>query len=215
MKTKRTLSLLSFAVLLLVAPATHAQTGRQIRLVVLGDSLSAGFLIPASTAFPAVLENALRQQGLPVVVSNAGVSGDTTADGLARLDRDVPEGTDGVVLELGANDKLKRRDPREAQAALDEIVRRLKARRISVLIAGIQFSDAAGAPYNGIFSAVATRYRAAYYPDIYAKLASSPQLTIFDNTHPSPEGVVVMVTGILPTAERFVRSLMLETARNR
>ncbi|WP_375459035.1 GDSL-type esterase/lipase family protein [uncultured Enterovirga sp.] len=198
-------SWLALVAVVLAAPASEAQQGRQIHLVVLGDSLSAGFLISSSTAFPAVLERALRQRGLPVVVTNAAVSGDTAADGLARLDRDVPEGTDGVVLELGANDKLKRQDPGAAQAALAEIVRRLTARRIPVLVAGIRFTDAAGAPYNGIFRAVARRYRSTYYADIYAGLASDARFTIFDRTHPSPEGVAVMVAGILPTAERFVR----------
>ncbi len=200
--------LLPWAVLvgLIVNPAIAlAQEARAIRLVVLGDSLSAGFMIPASTAFPAALEVALRQRGYAVSVTNAGVSGNTAADGLVRLDSDVPEGTDGVVLELGANDKLRRQDPRAAQAALEEILRRLQSRRIPVLVAGIRFADAAGAPYNGIFAAAANRYRAAYYPDIYARLSSDRRLTIFDGVHPSPEGVAVMVTGILPTAERFLK----------
>lgn len=191
--------------ILAVSPGVQAQASRSIQLVVLGDSLSAGFLIPASTAFPAVLETALRRRGLPVTITNAGVSGDTAADGLARLDRDVPDGTDGVIVELGANDKLKRRDPAAAEAALSEIVRRLAARRIPVLVAGIRFTDPAGAPYNGIFTAVARRHKATFYPDIYAGLTTDPRLTIFDRTHPSGEGVAVMVAGILPTAERFVR----------
>ena len=188
-----------------------AQEAREIRLVVLGDSLSAGFFIPASAAFPAVLQGAMRQRGLPVVVTNAGISGDTAADGLARLDRDVPQGTDGVILELGANDKLKKRDPQAAQAALEEIVQRLGDRRIPVLVAGIVFNDAAGVPYNSIFPAVARRYRVAYYRDIYEGLASDPRFTIFDRIHPSPEGVSIMVASILPSAERFVRGIQLHS----
>ena len=202
----RSLALLIAFMLSALTPAV-AEQGRLIRLVVLGDSLSAGYLIPASSAFPAVLETALRQRGLPVMVTNAGVSGDTVAGGLARLDRDVPVGTDGVILELGANDKLRRHDPAATQATLAEIVRRLSARRISVLVAGIRFTDEAGAPYNPIFASVAKRYRASYYPDVYAGLASDPAYRIFDRTHPSPAGVAVMVSGILPTADRFVRSL--------
>lgn len=209
----RVLAWLALSLTLLAAPDADAQPNRPLRLVVLGDSLSAGYLIPASQAFPAVLESALRQRGLPVVVAHAGVSGDTAADGLARLERDVPAGTDGVILELGANDKLGRRDPAAAQAALEEIVRRLSARRIPVLLAGIRFTDEAGAPYNGIFSAVARRYRTAYHPDIYAGLASDPRYRLFDRTHPSPEGVRLMVDGILPTAERFVRGPVAAKAR--
>lgn len=173
----------------------------------LGDSLSAGYLIPVSSAFPAVLETALRQRGVPVAVTNAGVSGDTVASGLARLDRDVPDGTDGVILELGANDKLRRYDPTATQATLAEIVRRLSAPRIPVLVVGIRFTDEAGAPCNPFFANVAKRYRAAYYPDIYGGLTSDPAYRIFDRTHPSPAGVAVMVSGIRPTAERFVRRL--------
>lgn len=200
-------------VVVLFASDAVAQPSRPIRLVVLGDSLSAGFLIPSSAAFPAVLEGALRRRGLPVAITNAGVSGDTAADGLARLARDVPDGTDGVVLELGANDKLRRQGPEAAKAALAEIVRRLRARHIAVLVVGIRFTDAAGAPYNGIFSAVASRYGVPYYPDIYAMLDSDPRFTIFDNTHPSAEGVSIMVAGILPSAERFVRGLIATRRR--
>ena len=210
----RTIASLCMAFATLIAPSINAQEVRPIRIVVFGDSLSAGFLIPGSSAFPAVLEDALRQRGFDVVVKNESISGNTVADGLARLERDVPEGTDGVVLELGANDKLKQRDPRDAEAALGEIVRKLKARRISVLVVGIRFADAVGAPYNGIFASVASRYRVAYYPDIYAGLASNSKLTIFDNIHPSPEGVVVMVKRILPTVERFVMGLTGAPVRN-
>ena len=150
-----------------------------------------------------------------MTVVNAGVSGNTAADGLARLDTDVPEGTDGVVLELGANDKLRRRDPMAAQAALSEIVRRLQARGIPVLIAGIRFTDAAGTPYNSVFSSIAKRFGTIYYPDIYSGLAADRRLTIFDGVHPSPQGVTVMVSGILSTAERFVRGLAEAKVRSR
>ena len=188
-----------------IAPVDAQTPTRPIRLVVLGDSLTSGFFIPTASAFPAVLERALRERGLPVVVADAAVAGDTAEDGLARLARDVPEGTDGVVLELGANDKLKARDPKVALAALDSILRQLDARHIPVLMAGIRFTDPAGAPYNPLYATLAKRHHVTYYPDIYEGLASESRFTILDGIHPSPDGVMVMVGGILPTAERFVK----------
>ena len=102
-----------------VKPAAAAE--RPIRIVVLGDSIAAGFGLPADEAFPARLEQALKAKGLIVTVENAGVSGDTAAGGLARLDWSVADGTDAVIVELGANDMLRGVDPKQTRAALDEI----------------------------------------------------------------------------------------------
>ncbi len=187
-----------------------AQPGRPARLVVLGDSLSAGYLLPQAEAFPAVLEQALLQRGYSVSVANAAVSGDTTSGGLARLDRDVPDGTDGVILQLGANDRLRRVDPEVTRGALEQIVTRLGSRGIAVLLAGVRFSDEGEgdvARFNGVFPAVARRYRLPYYPDFYRGISTNPRFTIFDGVHPSSEGVRWILGGILPSVERFVRTL--------
>src|SRR5581483_1255777 len=108
---------------------------KPVAMVVLGDSLSAGYGLPAAAAFPAKLEKALRSSGLDVKISNAGVSGDTSSGGRDRLDWSVPEGTDAVILELGANDALRGTDPEVTRAALSDILTQLKQRRIAVLLA--------------------------------------------------------------------------------
>ena len=181
-----------------------------LRLVVLGDSLSSGLLIPTSQAFPAALEAALRQRGLDVTVANAAISGNTTSDGLARVDRDVPDGTSGVILELGANDMLRRQPAESMRANLDQIVLRLRARGIPVMLAGLRLSPTSGADlvgYDAAYRSVARRHGLVYYPDFYVGLVSDPRYTIFDRTHPSPLGVQVIVSGILPSVTRFVATL--------
>src|SRR3954465_996439 len=110
---------------------------RTIKIVAFGDSLTAGYQLPAQDAFPVQLEKALKGKGLAVEIANAGVSGDTSSGGLSRLDWSVPDGTDAVILELGANDMLRAVDPKVTRAALTEIVRRLKARNIEVLLCGM------------------------------------------------------------------------------
>lgn len=192
--------------LIALPPSVQAQA-RPIRLVVLGDSLSSGFLIPRSQALPATLEAALRQRGYDVTIGNAAISGNTSQDGLARVDRDVQPGTDGVMLELGANDMLRRQPAANLQANLDQIVLRLRARGIPVLLTGTRLAPDSGADlrgYEAAYRAVARRHGLSFYPDIYAGVASNRSYTIFDNTHPSPAGVQVMTTGLLPTATTFV-----------
>src|SRR5205085_6639072 len=139
---------LSYA-LALSGPAGAAD--QPVRIVALGDSLTAGLGLARTDAFPAKLEAALRARGIAVTIENAGVSGDTTAGGLARLDWSVPEGTDAVILELGANDALRGLDPKAARSALETIVKRLKARRIAVLLAGMLAPRNLGADYARAF----------------------------------------------------------------
>ncbi len=186
-------------------------TPRTVKLVALGDSLSAGYNLPASAAFPAVLEQALRQKGLRVEVANAGVSGDTTQGGLERLDWSVPDGTDGVILELGANDALRGIDPALAERALDTIVTRLKARGIAVLLAGMYAPRNFGPEYYGRFDAIYPRLAGKHglilYPFFLDGIAGDPALNQPDRLHPTAEGVRVIVQRILPTVERFLAGL--------
>jgi acyl-CoA thioesterase-1 len=194
---------------LLGAPAV-ALPPRPVKLVVLGDSLSSGFLIPGSEAFPAVLEAALRARGLSVTVVDAAVTNDTSWGGLWRLDRDVPADADGVILELGANDMIRMADAETTRSSLEQIVTRLKARGISVLLAGFRMPIAWGhdaARFEEMFRSLAQRHRLPYYPDFYAGLWSHPGYRLVDGIHPSPEGVRLIVSGILPTVGRFVASL--------
>lgn len=199
-------TLLALAALITLPSLAEAQS-RPVRLVVLGDSLSSGFLIPRSQAFPAALEGALRQRGYDVAVGDAAVSGNTSLQALARVDRDVPDGTDGVIIQLGANDVLRRQPPANLQANLEQIVLRLRARGIKVMLAGFSYvpADADSATYNAAFRAVAGRYGLPLYPNFYDGLSSNYR--IFDNRHPSPAGVQVIVARTFPTVTRFVAGL--------
>jgi len=181
---------------------------RPVRIVVLGDSLAAGLGLPADAAFPAKLEQALKAKGLAVEIVNAGVSGDTAAGGLARLDWSVPEGTDAVILELGANDMLRGIDPKVTRAALAEIVRRLAARRIVVLVAGMRAAPNLGADYGRDFEAIyaelAAKNGLLLYPFFLDGVAAEPGLNQRDGLHPTAAGVDAIVNRILPAVEALV-----------
>lgn len=205
----RFLVLLAGMCLPMIAPL-QAQT-RPLKLVALGDSLSAGYNLPASAAFPAVLEKALRDKGVAVEIANAGVSGDTSQGGLERLDWSVPDGTDGVILELGANDALRGVDPAVTEKALDTIVTRLKARGIPVLLAGMYAPRNLGQDYvarfDGMFPRLAERHGLILYPFFLDGIAGDRVLNQPDRLHPTAEGVRVIVSRILPTVERFLATL--------
>jgi acyl-CoA thioesterase I len=184
---------------------------RPLKLVALGDSLTAGYGLPGEAAFPAVLERALRAKGYAVSIANAGVSGDTTSGGLARLDWSVPDGTDGVILELGANDMLRGIDPNIPRRALDEILARLRERGIPVLLTGMYASRNLGAEYvarfEAIFPDLAKKYGVPLYPFFLDGVAGVRELALPDGLHPTAKGVQVIVERILPTVEGFVAQL--------
>jgi acyl-CoA thioesterase-1 len=184
---------------------------RPLKLVALGDSLTAGYGLPGEAAFPAVLERALRAKGYAVSIANAGVSGDTTSGGLARLDWSIPDGTDGVILELGANDMLRGIDPNIPRQALDEILARLRERGIPVLLTGMYASRNLGAEYvarfEAIFPDLAKKYGVPLYPFFLDGVAGVRELALPDGLHPTAKGVQVIVERILPTVERFVAQL--------
>jgi acyl-CoA thioesterase I len=179
-----------------------------IKIVALGDSLTAGYNLPASAAFPVKLERALRAKGHVVEVTNAGVSGDTASGGLARLDWSVPDGTAAVIVELGANDMLRGIDPKVTQRALEEIARRLTERRIVVLIAGMRAIPNLGIDFaNGfetIYPEIASKYDALLYPFFLEGVAGDAKLNQRDGLHPTAAGIDVIVGGILPKAEELI-----------
>jgi acyl-CoA thioesterase-1 len=185
-----------------------AATERPVRIVALGDSLTAGYGLPAQAAFPAKLERALRARGLAVEVVDAGVSGDTASAGLARLDWAVPDGTDAVIVELGANDMLRGIDPRVTRRAMEEIVRRLAERRIAILIAGMRAAPNLGAEYGREFEAIYTDLAAAHdlllYPFFLEGVVTEGKLNQRDGIHPTAAGIDIIVARILPKVEELV-----------
>lgn len=193
-----------------LAAASVAPAGaKTIRLVALGDSLSAGYQLGQADAFPVVLEAALKARGHDVVVENAGVSGDTATAGAERLDWSVPDGTDGVILELGANDALRGIDPKITEAALDGALARLKARGIPVLLAGMHAPRNNGEAYVRAFDAIyprlAAKHGVALYPFFLDGVQGEPGLNLADGIHPNPKGVRVIVSRILPAVEALMR----------
>jgi acyl-CoA thioesterase-1 len=178
------------------------------RIVGFGDSLMAGFNLGPGEGFTDRLQAALRAKGLDVSVANAGVSGDTSSGGLARLDWSVPDGTRLVILELGANDMLRGVSPAIPEKNLDEMLAKLKARRIAVLLAGMRAAPNLGADYQNAFDAIypklAEKYGVPLYPFFLDGVAGMPALQLEDGLHPTARGVDRMVEGILPTVEQSI-----------
>jgi acyl-CoA thioesterase I len=179
-----------------------------VKIVALGDSLTAGLGLPMDEAFPAKLARALKAKGQDVTIVNAGVSGDTASGGLARLSWSVPAGTDAVILELGANDMLRGIDPEVTKAALDKILDRLAGRHIPVLLAGMQAARNMGADYDkafdAIYPALASTHRVVFYPFFLAGVAADAKLNQRDGMHPTAAGVDVIVKRMLPSVEELI-----------
>jgi acyl-CoA thioesterase-1 len=210
------LGLLFFAGELAIAPGARAQTPeshgvRPIKMVVLGDSLSAGFGLPGPEAFPARLQKALKSNGIDVDMINAGVSGDTSSGGRDRLDWSVPEGTEAVIVELGANDALRGIDPKITREALSEIVTQLKARKIAVLLCGMlappNYGSDFAARFNTIYPDLSKSFGVSLYPFFLEGVAADAKLNQPDGLHPTAEGVDVIVKNILPTVQALLGAL--------
>jgi len=188
--------------------AVDAAEARTIQLVGLGDSLMAGYQLPPGDGFPAKLEAALKAKGLDVAVADAGVSGDTTSGGLSRVDWSVPDGTDGVILELGANDALRGIPPEQTEKNLETMIGQLKQRKIPVLLVGMLAPPNMGADYaekfNPIYKRLADKYQLALYLFFLDGVATHADLQLSDGMHPNPKGVDVMVERILPAIVTFV-----------
>ncbi len=205
-----------FACAAVIGAATAANgparaQSRPLSIVAFGDSLSAGYGLSADAAFPAVLERALRARGHNVEIVNAGVSGDTATAGLDRLDWSVPDGTDGVIVELGANDMLRGTDPAVARRAIEAIVERLKARGVPVMLAGMYASPNLGVEYgrafNRIFPDIAKKHDLVLYPFFLDGVVGETSLNLPDGLHPTAKGVEVIVSRILPSVETFLARL--------
>jgi acyl-CoA thioesterase-1 len=195
------------ALLAVLFSLVHTETAlaRTVRIVAFGDSLSAGFMLPASASFPGQLEAALRAKGHDITVVNAGVSGDTASDGLARLEWSVPKGADVVVVEFGANDMLRGLPPEITRRALDQIITKLQARGASVLLAGMRsvtnLGESYRAEFEAIYPALAKAHQTPLYPFFLEGIAEEPAFNLGDGIHPNQAGVAKIVAGILPSVE--------------
>jgi acyl-CoA thioesterase-1 len=193
------------AALACAAPAA----AKPLKLVALGDSLTAGYGLPAGQAFPDVLARALKAKGWDVEVVNAGVSGDTAADGLARYDWSVPEGADAIIVELGANDMLRGLKPEATKATLATILDKARAAHLPTLIAGMRAAPNLGPEYDhafdAIYPALAKTYHVPLYPFFLDGVAGDPKLNQPDGLHPNAEGVEVIVQRIVPAVEQLLQ----------
>lgn len=175
-------------------------------VTILGDSITAGLGLPGAAALPAQLHLALERLGVPNQVRGAGVSGDTTAGGAARVDFSVQPDTAVVVVALGGNDLLQGIDPKVTRSNLERILARLRARRVSVVLAGLKAPPEIGRGYarafDAVFPSLASRYGAAFYPDLLAGVARNPALKQGDGIHPNAQGVLVIAKGLAPVVAR-------------
>ena len=183
----------------------------QLSQIRIADSLMAGYLLPSNAAFPQQLEKALNDKGVEVSIENAGVSGDTTTGGLSRIDWSVPDGTDLVILELGANDALRGIEPDITEKNLDEMLARLKQRGISVILAGMMAPPNMGKDYaarfNPIYPKLAQKYGVPLYPFFLDCVATKKDLLLEDGMHPNEKGVETMVSNFMPTIEKSLTNM--------
>jgi acyl-CoA thioesterase I len=193
------------------AQTSAAGPAKPIKMVVLGDSLSAGLGLSGPAAFPARLQKSLESKGIKVDMINAGVSGDTASGGRDRLDWSIPEGTEAVIVELGANDALRGTDPNVTRSALSDILTRLKARKIAVLLCGMVAPPNYGADYaarfNAIYPELAKSFGVPLYPFFLDGVAADAKLNQADGIHPTAEGVDIIVKNILPSVEAFLGTI--------
>jgi len=201
----------SCALLVALSAMAFPAFAEPLKIVGFGDSLMAGYGLGPGEGFTDKLQAALRADGRDMTVENAGVSGDTTSGGLSRLDWSVPDGTQLVILELGANDMLRGVAPVLVEKNLNAMMARLKARDIPVLLAGMRaapnLGPAYGEAFNSIYPRLAAKYGAPLYPFFLDGVAGNPSLELEDGMHPNAKGVEKMVEAILPTVETVIATL--------
>ncbi len=188
-----------------LAPRAFGAPRRRI-VTLLGDSITAGYGLRAGDALPAQLQAALGRLGLDVLVRGAGLSGDTTAGGLDRIDFSVQPDTEVCVVELGGNDVLQGLSPQTTRANLDRILVRLKARRIKAVLCGLHAPPTLNAGYartfNAIYPDLARRHGVGLYPNLLAGVAMTPGLNQRDGLHPNPQGVKIIAARLATVVAR-------------
>lgn len=197
-----------FAGALALVGLTTPAAAEQARLLVLGDSLTAGYGLPQDKAFPVLLEQALRKRGIDVKVLNAGVSGDTTAGGLARIDWALADKPTHAIVELGANDALRGVDPATTRTNLDRLVARLTGADVKTLLAGMyappNWGKAYEVAFRELYPSLARKHGVMLYPFFLDGVAADETLNQPDGIHPNARGVSVIVDRILPYVVRLL-----------
>lgn len=203
------LAWLAVFALVFAAFVTPASAQSPLRIVAFGDSLTAGHGVLARDAYPSKLEAALRSKGYNVTIANAGVSGDTTAQGLARVDWSVPQGTQAVILEFGANDMFRGVPPATIKHNLEAIIQKLRARHIEVMLAGMYATRNLGKEYYTAFDAIyrdlAHKYGLVLMPFFLEGVVGVRTLNQPDGIHPTSEGIDIMVKKSLPSVEALIQ----------
>jgi acyl-CoA thioesterase-1 len=181
---------------------------KPVKILAIGTSLTQGYNLPPGTDFTAVLQVQLRAKGYDATIVNAGVSGDTSAGGLARLDWALAEPVDAAIVELGSNDALRGLGVEQTQANLDQVLSKLKARRIAVLFTGMKAPRNLGpeyvAAFDAIYPALAKKHGVLFYPFFLEGVAADLKLNQRDGIHPNEQGTLVIVRGILPYVEKLI-----------
>ena len=209
----RRFSLLVFCSLFAMLSSAQFSAGSEQppSIVVVGDSLVAGYQLPPGAGFPDRLQTALDDAGVAAKIVGAGVSGDTTSGGLSRLAWSVPDGTDAVILELGANDALRGLPPELSATNLENMIKQLQDRNIKVLLVGTlappNMGEDYAAAFNPIYANLSEKYQVPLYPFFLDGVITVEGMTLPDGMHPSPAGVGVMVAKIMPLVERLIEEL--------
>ena len=205
------MKLLLFAVGILALMSGKPSWADEKNIVVLGDSLVAGYGLAPGEAFPEQLSKLLKDKGINANIINAGVSGDTTAGGLARLDWSVQPGTDGVIVELGANDALRGIAPNQTLENLESIIQNLKKRNIKVLLVGMKSPPNMGQKYvdefDAIYPALAEKHGLHFYPFFLDGVVANSDLNQSDGIHPTAKGIMLITNRFLPSALKFIEEL--------
>jgi acyl-CoA thioesterase I len=203
---KRILASISLAAALLAAQIAFA--AQPIKLLAFGTSLTQGYNLPPGTEFTVVLQQKLKAAGINATVVNAGVSGDTSSDGLSRLDWSLADHPDAAIVEMGSNDALRGIDPSLTEKNIAVMLAKFKAAHVPVLLLGMKAPRNLGPEYQKAFDPIypklAKEYGALLYPFMLDGVAMNPKLNQADGLHPNPEGVKVIVARVLPYVEKLV-----------
>jgi acyl-CoA thioesterase-1 len=201
-------NLITTVLLLIMATAGQA-AAQPVKILALGTSLTQGYGLPPGTEFPVQLQAALRKGGIEATVINAGVSGDTSAGGLARLDWSLVDKPDVAIVELGSNDMLRGLPPEQTEKNLRAILTRLKSVKVKVLLTGMMAQRNLGADYvksfDGIYPRLAKEQGVLFYPFMLDGVALNRKLNLADGIHPNPDGVKVIVARMLPLLKKLIQ----------